>query len=93
MINFRIPSLELGAYMRTTLNVSAALSAKVDYDRKTGTFISDMEAPETAREVVTFKNNAFHYFKCDGCDAQNSLKKPLDTLPSKVIIEFTFTKI
>lgn len=75
VINFRIPSLELGAYVKTTLNISTALSGYVDYDAKTNTFITDMEAPETAKEVMTFQKGAYHYLKCDKCDRQPISKK------------------
>ena len=52
--------------MRTTFNITAALKGKVEYDRKTGTFKSQMDAPETAKEVMTLRRKAYHYLKYDG---------------------------
>ena len=52
--------------MRKTLNVTAALKGKVKYDHKTGTFKSQMDTPETAKEIMTLRRKAYHYLKHDG---------------------------
>ena len=84
VINFGIPSLELGTYMRTTLNISATLKGSAKYDRKTSTFESHIEAPETASEVITLKQNAYYYLKHDG--KQMKLKTDEDKSTSKEVM-------
>ena len=66
VINFGIPNLELGAQMRTTLNISVSMKGKAEYDRKTNRFSSKTDAPESRKEVLTLKRNAYHYLQYAG---------------------------
>ena len=95
VVNFGIPNLELGAQMRTTLNISASLKGKAEYDRKTKKFKSETDAPETSREVLTLKRNAYHYLKYVGMQMEvksdgHNLRNDQVSVGLKYIYEYIF---
>lgn len=86
-INFRIPNLEVGGYMKTKTNISTNLKATVNYDVKMRTFKTEVDTPEDIREVWTMTRNTYHYFKSENWHHKtNSGNQKLD------VSEFHLTK-
>ena len=71
--------------MRTTVNVSAHLKANINFDTKSRTLKTEVETPETVREVLTLKKKAYHFLTVENPRGKTSRpeKKILKVLDKK----------
>ena len=62
-IAFCLPFLEIGAWTRKLMNVSAEWKGMVSYNLKTGQYNEEYEMPKKVEEVLYSETRSTHYVK------------------------------